>query len=134
MMEVSKELTVAAGVREAQGPFKLEVRVKPMDRGQSSGLWMLLHGKKATVQFQLLTYEVAGVRRYLPADLGYHADEPQYKSHEAYEGCDCRETKQCYYDGSSLNAQPVFELLVESGEDAVWERLAEYYQERFDND
>lgn len=37
----------------------------------------------------------------------------------------------CYYDGSSLNAERVFDILVEKGSDGVWKYLEEYYIDTF---
>jgi hypothetical protein len=38
---------------------------------------------------------------------------------------------KCYYDGSGLNAEPVYELLLREGSDGVWKSLGEYYNECF---
>jgi len=62
----------------------------------------------------------------MPADLGYHAYKPQYDSQEPMTGeCD-RIGGACYYDGSTLNAEPVFECLIAEGSEGVWRALAEY--------
>jgi len=34
----------------------------------------------------------------------------------------------CYYDGSSLGAQKVFDILVEKGDEGVWEYMEKYYE------
>lgn len=69
-----------------------------------------------------------------PADLGYHsprklydwdADEPTFKSCEHLDG------QPCWYDGSTLNAEPVFKRLVEEGSDGVWAALEAYYASTF---
>ena len=69
----------------------------------------------------------------MPFDLGYHAKEPQY-DHQ-YKRDDCPYTKDgiCYYDGSGLNAIPVFDILLREGSDGVWAKLEEYYGEVFLN-
>ena len=62
----------------------------------------------------------------MPADLGYHAYKPQYDGQEAMSGECERLGGVCYYDGSTLNAEPVFESLIAEGSDGVWRALAEY--------
>jgi hypothetical protein len=37
----------------------------------------------------------------------------------------------CYYDGSSLNADPVLEVLIEKGIEGVYEYLIQYYEDTF---
>ena len=67
----------------------------------------------------------------MAADLGYHSPKPMYKGHAPTKG-KCQFLKgQCYYDGSGLQAEQVFELLIEKGDEAVWERLEEEYIKRF---
>lgn len=62
-------------------------------------------------------------------DLGYHAATPLYEGQTPREGCDLLGIP-CYYDGSSLNAEPGLELLAESDE-LVWDWLEEYWHFRF---
>jgi hypothetical protein len=45
--------------------------------------------------------------------------------------CDYVDGGVCYYDGSGLNAEPVFDLLCEKGGEAVWKRLEEYHAQIF---
>lgn len=67
----------------------------------------------------------------MPTDLGYHAHAPQYVGHEPMsEQCEVLGGK-CYYDGSSLAAEDVFNILLSGGSDAVWKHLEERYMERF---
>lgn len=66
-----------------------------------------------------------------PADLGYHSKTPRYEGHEPMRN-ECELTGgTCYYGGSGLNAEPVFQLLLEKGGEAVWEYLENYYLEVF---
>lgn len=46
---------------------------------------------------------------------------------------ECKHVKggKCYYDGSGLNADRVFEILRREGSDGVWRELEEYYTETF---
>ena len=64
----------------------------------------------------------------IPADFGYHAKEPQYEDQSSY---DCDIFDKCYYDGSGLYAQAVFDRLCMEGDKAVWEELEKAYIERF---
>ena len=66
-----------------------------------------------------------------PADLGYHAYEPQYEGQVPMgETCDLLNAP-CYYDGSGLQAEGVFETLTRHGIDGVWNRLEAEYAVRF---
>ena len=96
----------------------------------------LLHGEHATVQFLLMTpwlptwerlSKINTIFDVLPADLGYHADIPQYENQTLTDKCDCRPSGKCYYDGSGLNADETFRLLVTKGEEAVWKHMDDYY-------
>jgi hypothetical protein len=63
-------------------------------------------------------------------DLGYHSPIPQYEDQTPTRGsCEYLPGQQCYYDGSSLNAQPLLEAFLEHGPMAVWAALARYYTE-----
>ncbi len=74
------------------------------------------------------------IRRPMPADLGYHSPVPMYADQGMMtDDCDVL-GGVCYYDGSGLQAEGVFELLVREGGDAVWNRLEEVYNLRFENE
>lgn len=63
-----------------------------------------------------------------PADLGYHCLYPQYEGQNPIsQNCEYLDGKPCYYDGSTLNAERVYETLVSEGEEPVWEILKERY-------
>lgn len=67
----------------------------------------------------------------MAADVGYHACKPQYAGHKPTERhCDIL-GGECYYDGSSLYAEKVFDMLLGGGSEAVWKHLEELYSERF---
>ncbi len=104
-------------------------------------LWMYLHGPKGTVQFMVFTgwdlphvQREHGPREPNPADLGYHSHEPMYEGQEPMHS-DCHVLGgKCYYDGSGLSAEPVFEVLLREGSDGVWCELERYYDEVFGHD
>lgn len=100
-------------------------------------LRMVLKGERGTVQFCVSTGWAApgsGMPTIspLPTDLGYHSPVPRYVGQDMIDdSCPWLDWRPCYYDGSSLAALPVFDLLLTGGSDAVWTRLDEYYDEVF---
>ncbi len=104
-------------------------------------LRMVLKGKLGAVQFVLFTnWHLKSVdtttwddrlEKPLPADLGYHSPKPMFDDHElCHDKCEYLDGP-CYYDGSTLNAERVFNVLLEKGSDGVWKLLEEYYIETF---
>ena|SRR3990167_2678637 len=69
-------------------------------------------------------------RKAIPADIGYHSPTPQYEYQMPYK-CDLLPEGQCYYDGSTLHAEKIFNILVAEGGEAVWKKLEEIYIKRF---
>mgnify|MGYP000471754786 CR=1 FL=1 len=66
-----------------------------------------------------------------PLDLGYHSPVPLQREGEVnFRKCDWT-GGQCYYDGSGLEAQEVYQLLVTQGLDAMWQRLEDVWHEVF---
>lgn len=66
----------------------------------------------------------------IPFDLGYHSLTPRYENQPPVE---CQLLKgPCYYDGSGLNANKPFSILVHEGSDRLWEFLEGYYHETFE--
>lgn len=63
----------------------------------------------------------------LPADLGYHWNTPRYEDQTKRE-CEYTASGFCYYDGSGLNAERVYEALLRKGSDGVWRELEDYYR------
>ena len=105
-------------------------------------LIMTLKGEKGAVRFMLYTnWQLPAIkveelpdclRKPLPADLGIHSPSPVYDGQEvSQKECLYLDNKPCYYDGSGLNAKPVYDVLLEKGSDGVWEYLENYYQEVF---
>ncbi len=110
-----------------------------------------LKSKRGAVQFVIYTNwylpkvaeEMRGKDRFLtgksmfeplPADLGYHSPKPTYKGQESItESCEWLNGKPCYYDGSGLQAEKVFNILITEGHEAMWKYLEEYYYSIFPN-
>lgn len=97
-------------------------------------LLFVLKGEEGAVTFTIYTNWMPKSCRVallpMPADLGYHSKVPSYEGQCHFEKCDWL-NGECYYDGSTLNAEPIFELLVDKGEEAVWEALEQYYKDVF---
>ena len=70
----------------------------------------------------------------MPADVGYHTLEPQYEGQEPYGECNLLDGKVCYYDGSGLAAEPMFEKLLRGGHEAVWAEMEKLYRVYIDAD
>jgi hypothetical protein len=102
-------------------------------------------GNRGAVQFKLFTgWMLPHVQREIegrtscihghksfPADLGYHSPKPMYEDQiPMSEKCTIL-GGTCYYDGSGLNAEGIFDILVREGGDAMWKALDEYYVETF---
>ena len=98
-------------------------------------LRFVLKGPQGATQFVVYTNWMLPHLRYghkkidgflaepLPADLGYHALVPQYEGQERSGPCKFLDGRPCYYDGSGLRAQGVFDKFVAEGEDSVWKVL-----------
>ena len=67
----------------------------------------------------------------LPADLGYHSHVPMYEGQELMDNKCQILGGPCYYDGSGLNANRIFSILVHEGGEAVWAALEKEYAQRF---
>lgn len=117
----------------------------------SLGIRFLLKGKKGAIQFHLDTgwypHLIGYYQDYIPVggnlsmilprptDLGYHAYEPQYEGQKSItDKCPFLDDKPCYYDGSSLQAAPLFKILVEQGDEALWNYLECEYINTFGED
>lgn len=70
-----------------------------------------------------------------PVDLGYHSYTPHYEGQEPVSSeCEWLGGKPCYYDGSTLNAERIFDVLVAEGDEGVWRELEVYYMDLFDEE
>lgn len=99
----------------------------------------VLKGEEGAIQFVLFTgWQLPHVAREqgkpldcfpLPSDLGYHSPIPRYEGHKPVtEPCEWLQGGPCYYDGSSLAAEAVFEILLREGDEGVWAELEKTYQ------
>lgn len=93
--------------------------------------WQLPHvqreidAKPPHAQFPYMFHEA------MPTDLGYHSHKPMYEGQDVQTD-DCHLLNgPCYYDGSSLNAEPVFDRLRAEGSEGVWKALEDYYAATF---
>jgi len=67
-----------------------------------------------------------------PADLGYHSPIPMYEGQDICgESCEYLDGKPCYYDGSGLNAERIYQVLLKEGSNGVWRELEGYYKDIF---
>lgn len=95
--------------------------------------WMLPHVRKEMHERMLRGPDLIGLQcAYdpMPADLGYHSPKPMFEGHEPIGACPYIDGP-CYYDGSGLNANRIFDVLVAEGSDRVWRELRKYYDETF---
>jgi hypothetical protein len=108
-------------------------------------LLFLLKGEEGAVQFVLYTnWHLPHVQKELelksshihchpmPADLGFHSPKPMYEGQTSLtEDCEYLDGKPCFYDGSTMNAERVFNVLLEKGDEGVWSELESYYKSVF---
>ena len=124
----------------------------PMKNYGISGVDILfiLKGEKGAVSFVIFTgwhlphiekdYERKGLQagveyrcsRPMPADLGYHSIKKLHNYLIKHDKCEFTRTGYCYYDGSTMNAQKPFDILVRKGGEALWKYLEKYYRSVFD--
>ena len=110
----------------------------------------VLKGEKAAIQFLLMTgWNHSSDRRpdhmiecpdgvlrpehirAMPADIGYHAREPQYEGQHSQDDCRYLNGAPCYYDGSGTRAEHFFTILTDEGGEALWKSLEDEYEARF---
>jgi len=135
-------------MKEQVGKFERRVEINPAydkrhpDPAKNYGIHgvdicFVLKGSEGAVQFVLYTgWQLPSIvdrfRDPMPVDLGYHSPVPHYEGQMVIaESCELVDGKPCYYDGSTLNADPVFDALTREGEKGVWDRLEAYYGELF---
>ena len=101
-------------------------------------LTFYLTGEKGVVQLVVYTnWYLPHVQQFpflepVPADVGYHSYTPMYEGQTILrDKCELLGGKPCYYDGSSLQAEEVFKILLNGGSEAVWKELEQQYNELF---
>lgn len=96
--------------------------------------WHLPHVEKEFDAKPMESYDPCLLYKPMAADLGYHSKRPIYDGQEPMtDECHLLGGK-CYYDGSSLNADPVFDRLRSEGSVGVWSALEEFYADIFLNE
>jgi hypothetical protein len=69
-----------------------------------------------------------------PAYLGYHSLVPRYEGQTPVrDSCEYLDGKPCYYGGSGLAADRIYEVLLREGSDGVWRELEAYYAQTFED-
>lgn len=110
-------------------------------------LRMVLKGPLGAVSFLLFTnWQLPHVREEdrkkprpyyqdpTPADIGYHSTTPTFEGQTvSTDSCPYLDGKPCYSDGSSLQSNDVFNILLEKGSAGVWEELERRYNSVFKN-
>jgi len=109
-------------------------------------LKFLLKGERGVVQFLIYTNwhlphvtkdferRDLGPSAWQPmaADVGYHSPVPMDEEQEPItEHCEYLDGKPCYYDGSGLYAEDVFQDMLREGDIAIWRHLEKYYVNHF---
>ncbi|HJY22925.1 MAG TPA: hypothetical protein VJ279_08580 [Hanamia sp.] len=103
-----------------------------------------LIGEKAVIQFVIYTqWHLPHVEQEfsaridhmfckpMAADLGYHSPIPLYEDQRKMKKCSFFEGG-CYYDGSSLQADEMFDILIKEGSKGVWKAMKKYYRNIFE--
>ena len=102
----------------------------------------LLRGPKGVIQFVVATnWHLPEVQPLLtdswrlkpmPFDLGYHSPVPLYDGQTTVtDSCEYLGGRPCYYDGSTLAAEKVFDRLLREGDAGVWAEMEETYEYHF---
>lgn len=68
---------------------------------------------------------------WMAADFGVHSPKPQYSDHDPMETCELLGEIPCFYDGSTLRAEPYVKLHVAGDEAAIFEILEAEYLDVF---
>lgn len=108
----------------------------------------LLIGEKGAVQWMIGTgwytasavthlagFPPSGFDKPRPSgwDLGYHAKAPKYEGQSPMGHCHVLAEGDCFYDGSSLNAELPIEGFLAGGLDYLWPKLEALYRSTFED-
>ncbi len=99
----------------------------------------ILSGPKGATQFVIFTnWQLDHVEKEqesgqyrghaMGADVGYHAKHPKYEGQSSRSDC-ALTGGLCFYEGSSLAAEELFTKFKEQGEEVVWAKLQEWYDD-----
>lgn len=115
------------------GKFRKEVCTTPRRIGGVTSLRIDYHliGEKGAINFSFRVWDNYLQRGgcFKALDIGSHTRTPHYEGHAPMEGVCCILKTQCYYDGSTLQAEPILEgFLSGGGEEFVWSELEKYYR------
>lgn len=139
MMEFTREVEFTPAFDKRDSDPKKNYGIGGVD------IRFLLKGKEGAIQFRLSTgWNLPHVKAEhkgrhtvcelypMPTDLGYHSLKPMYNDHSPLtDECGVLDGKPCYYDGSGLAAERVFDVLVSEGHGGVWRELEDYYVKQF---
>lgn len=99
--------------------------------GGGTTTWYILIGPDGATQFMLLFRKEYA--EPMPADLGYHSRIPLYEGMTSMGKCAHLDGDMCYYDGSGLMAQDVYQKFKDGGQDPeiIWQELERFYYDTF---
>lgn len=109
--------------------MKKETKIMCHEGSSEITLAWYLHSETATAQFTVFLFSptrnsfMEYSMKTLAADLGYHSDKPKYGGQGSMP-CSLRSSGSCFYDGTSLGAQDVWnEFLAAKDEEVIWKAL-----------
>ena len=93
--------------------------------------WHLPHVQKRFDELPLNDFPYM-FHKPMPSDLGYHSYKPLFEGQTIItEKCPYLNNQPCYYDGSTLEAEKVFDILCKEGSNGVWNELKSFYKSTF---
>lgn len=92
--------------------------------------WFIASARQHLRQFS--ERDIDNLRKPSGWDLGYHAREKQYDRQQSMGPCEYLDGAECFYDGSSLNADLLIEGFLAGGDEWLWPQLESYYRCRFE--
>ena len=104
----------------------------------------ILRGKKGAVSFTLFTGMMPVIKDSISSlwrptfrsdippmatDISYHSHVPMYEGQDKRDKCPWLDDKPCYSGGSTLYAEEFMAAFLNDGEDALWDKMKEYYKD-----
>jgi len=128
-------------MKEQVGEFERHIDIVPAydKRGAGYGrhcadMFFVLKGPNGAVDLHVFTgWELPRLRDdpgpgAVGAYLRFHSPKPQYQGDVvSVEACACLDGKPCYCGVTSMGAEPVFDILVEQGLEALWAEMERLY-------